>query len=195
MDIEVLKGKEISRYQEQFIQMRMAFYREYPYLYSGNKEFERKYFNMFIANADSRLIVAKEEEEVVGMIIGMPLKATMEDIQKPFKEMERPVDSIYYLGDILVPKNHKGEGIGSALYEEFEGVVRGMKKYKEIDLYEIVRPTQHPRKPQDYKPLETFWEKRGYDLEADIRTQLSWKEIGEKQETPHSLIVYLKKVA
>jgi len=37
-------------------------------------------------------------------------------------------------------KNHRGEGIGSALYEEFESVVREMKKYQEIDLYEITRP-------------------------------------------------------
>lgn len=196
MDLEIIKGKDIQRYFEPFTQLRMAFYRDYPYLYAGNKEFERKYFSMFTTHEDSRLIVAKEEDKIVGAILGAPLKATAEEVQRPYKEQGKSIDTIYYLGDILVQKDHRDQGIGSALYEEFESIIRSMKKYQEIDLYEIARSDEHPRKPKDYKPIEDFWKKRGYTQASDLKAEFAWKEIGEKQESsPHSMAVYLKKVA
>ena len=100
--LEVVKGKEILRYLNELSHLRMAFYREYPYLYSASKEAEAKYFQMFAASEESRAVVAKEGNKVVGAIIGMPLSEMKEKFREPYNKKGKQVDSIYYLADILV---------------------------------------------------------------------------------------------
>lgn len=193
--LEVVKGKDIKRYLNEFAQLRMAFYQDYPYLHAADKESEAKYFQMFATNEDSRMVVAKEGNRVVGAIIGMPLKEMNEKYRAVYNKNGKAVDSIFYLGDILVSKEDRGEGIGNELYEKFESTVREMKKYNEIDLFRIDRPKADLKAPQDYQPTEIFWKHRGFHPETKLKTEFRWTDIGAKGETSHSMLVYQKKVA
>lgn len=193
--LEVVKGKQILRYINDLCGLRMAFYREYPYLHAENKEKEVKYFQTLAASEESSIVFAKEGNRIVGAIIGAPLKDMKEKFRAAYNKKGKPVDSVYYLSDIFVAKDHRGEGIGSELFNKFEEEVRKMKKYNEIDLYRIDRPKADLKKPENYTPTEEFWKHRGFHAETGLKAVFNWTDLGAEVETPHSMLVYLKKVA
>ena len=56
----------------------------------------------------------------------------------------------------------------------------------------VLRPADHPDRPAGYRPLDAFWRRRGYVPRPDIACTLSWREIGQAEETPHRLSFWLK---
>ena len=48
MDFRVYKGKEISALVEDLAELRIHIFKEFPYLYEGNKAFEYEYLNKYV---------------------------------------------------------------------------------------------------------------------------------------------------
>jgi hypothetical protein len=51
----------------------------------------------------------------------------------------------------------------------------------------VDRPSDHPRRPKDYVPLDAFWQHCGYVKRPDLVATFEWKEIDEAQESPKTL--------
>jgi len=56
----------------------------------------------------------------------------------------------------------------------------------------VERPTDHPRRPPDYVPLDAFWQKRGYRKHPDFTTTFSWKDLDETTETAKPMTFWIK---
>lgn len=80
------------------------------------------------------------------------------------------------------------------MYELFEEEVRKLKKYNSISLCEIFRDKEDPRKPSDYRPLDVFWERQGYQILSDVTASFSYQEIGENKKTSHAMTFREKKL-
>jgi len=74
--ITVLSGDEIA-------QLRIAIFKEYPYLYEGDPAYEAGYLKKFAHTPDSLVAVATEGGRVVGAMTGLPLACEEQSIKSP----------------------------------------------------------------------------------------------------------------
>ena len=187
----LLEGRDIQNASQELASLRITVFREYPYLYDGTISYEIEYLNQYFVSKDGLLILVKEGNTVIGALTGLPLKETMADCQSFFNQHQIPMEDIYYLGEIVLLKEYRGQGIGSKMYELFEHAVSKKKRYSQIAFCEIVRtPLDEP--PEDYFCLDPFWIKRGYCKYPDWISQFSWKELSKDEELYHPMVFWVK---
>lgn len=98
LEIKRLKGKEIENAIEDLARLRLAVFREYPYLYDGDMEYEKRYLNTYIESEGAVLIVVKDADKIVGASTAIPLECETVECQKPFLEHQFPLRDIFYFG-------------------------------------------------------------------------------------------------
>lgn len=193
-DYSILREEEFYACSDELATLRINVFREYPYLYDGNLEYEKNYLNQYLSTKNSALVIVKDGERIIGAITGIPLNETFSDCKNFFMENKIPMGGIFYLGEITLLKEYRGQGIGARMYELFEEFVRENKAYKEVALCEVVSPKNDPRRTSDYFCLDPFWTKRGFVKHPDWVTQFSWKEIETENEFYHPMVFWSKKL-
>jgi hypothetical protein len=58
----------------------------------------------------------------------------------------------------------------------------------------VERPADHPLRPVDYVPLDAFWNRRGYVHQPQLRTEFSWRDIGEDKESAKPMSFWMKEL-
>ena len=56
----------------------------------------------------------------------------------------------------------------------------------------VVRPSDHPMKPADYRPHDRFWGKRGYECRPDLECEFPWLDRGQASETAKTMRFWLR---
>jgi hypothetical protein len=46
----------------------------------------------------------------------------------------------------------------------------------------------------DYVPLDAFWNRRGYVHQPQLRTEFSWRDIGEDKESAKPMSFWMKEL-
>lgn len=190
--IKLLRGREIIPYIHKIAQLRIAIFREYPYLYEGDMSYEERYLLMYSRTEGAILVIAEDNDEVVGAITGLPLTESMKEIKSLFIEKNIPAGGIFYLGEIIFLPEYRSKNIGYMMYQQFEKAVKEMEFYEKIALCEVVRTENNLTKPLDYKSLNSFWHRQGYVKNPDLVVDFSWKEIGAVEETKHPMVFWIK---
>ncbi len=194
IDYEILKGERLLSAIDDLAKLRIEVFKEYPYLYEGDMSYERKYLKTYASEPDSVLIVAKDQDKFIGAITGIPLKKSFQELIDCYEKQNASLDEVYYLGEIVLQKEYRSQGIGVKLYEEFEWHVRFLPGFEKIAFCEVKREESHLQKPPEYKNLDEFWEKRGYEKLPNRVAYFSWKEIGSEEETKHPMVFFEKKI-
>ncbi|MEC7838747.1 MAG: GNAT family N-acetyltransferase [Chlamydiota bacterium] len=190
--IKLLRGREIIQYIHKVATLRIAIFREYPYLYQGDISYEERYLRMYSRTKNAILVIAENDNEVVGAITGLPLAESMQEIKDLFVKKNIPAERIFYLGEIILLPEYRNKNIGFMMYQQFEKAVNEMQLYKKIALCEVVREEKDLRKPQGYKSLDSFWNRQGYEKHKDLVAEFSWQEIEADVETMHPMVFWIK---
>ena len=191
-EITVLRGNEILPFIPAIAQLRIDVFREYPYLYEGDLAYEERYLKMYSLSEHAMIVLAKEGDQVIGAITGVPIVESMDEIKELFLEKKLTTAGVYYLGEIVLLKPYRKKKIGFAMYEEFEKTVRKMGSYHQIALCEIDRSSTDPKRPREYTSLDDFWTKQGYVKHPSLITHFSYLEIGNSEETLHPMVFWTK---
>jgi GNAT superfamily N-acetyltransferase len=86
---------------------------------------------------------------------------------------------------VLLPQ-YRGQGVGHRFFDIREDHARQMGR--RISAFcAVIRPKDHPQRPEDYHSLEPFWRKRGYAALPDAVAQFRWKDVGHAEESTKSL--------
>ncbi|MCB1061902.1 MAG: GNAT family N-acetyltransferase [Verrucomicrobiae bacterium] len=176
-------------------QLRISVFREYPYLYDGNLEYERDYLQCYLNSPRSLVVLAFDGEEVVGATTCLPMSDEGPEFQAPFLAAGIPVESICYFGESILLPQYRGLGIGKAFFERREAHSQSLPGMEMTTFCAVDRPVDHPRRPVDYRPLDSFWTKSGYTKRPELRCEFRWKEIDESEETPKTLTFWVKQWA
>ncbi|MEM7303692.1 MAG: hypothetical protein AAF468_21640 [Pseudomonadota bacterium] len=56
------------------------------------------------------------------------------------------------------------------------------------------REPDHPSRPEGYRPLDAFWQKRGYNRLDGVVTESSWKDLGDVVETPKLMQFWMREL-
>jgi GNAT superfamily N-acetyltransferase len=190
--IERKSGNDLLPYISDLARLRIEVFRDFPYLYDGDFEYEKKYLQTYIDCPQSVIVLAFDSDEVVGASTAMPMKYETAEIQKPFIENGYNLDEVFYCSESVLNKNYRGLGIGVKFFDEREAHAAELGGFKHITFCCVQRPENHPLKPADYVPLDVFWNKRGYVKHPELHTEYVWKDLDNADETAKPMIFWLK---
>jgi GNAT superfamily N-acetyltransferase len=189
--VALLTGSTLHAALDDLARLRIAVFRDYPYLYDGTADYEQGYLRLFPRGKDGVIVVAKDSGDIVGCATGSALSTQSDALQEPFAKAGYNLDEIYYCGESVLLPQYRGQGIGHIFFEEREKHARA-KGYRFSVFCAVVRPSDHPARPKDYQPLDAFWHKRGYSKVPGLMAQFSWKDVGDTVETEKPMQFWLK---
>ena len=166
--------------------LRIAVFRDFPYLYDGDAAYEREYLAAFAASPRAVVVVALDGERVVGAATGAPLADVEDDWSRPFRDAGMAVARRFYCAESVLLPAWRGMGLGHAFFDAREEHARGLGM-TESCFCSVMRPGDHPARPATYRSHETFWRKRGYAPLPGIRARFAWRDVGEGAETVKDL--------
>ena len=198
VSIQILKGAEIRPYVHVLAEMRMREFYNFPYLYVGNTEEEIQFSAGYPNEKDSILLLVFDDDRPVGLCSGIPFSSTMEFIQEMKQHAHIQgvdLEEAYYLGEIIIEKEHRKMGTVFKAGKQFFDEVQKMR-YKRIAGITAIRPEDHPLRPQDYRDTDKIWPRMGFQktsaiLSFDYSTRQADGSI-RSQENPMAL--WVKKI-
>lgn len=190
--IRELHGESLVPWLDELGKLRIRVFREYPYLYEGSLEYERNYLRIYRDTPDSLVVIVTDHAgEVVGATTCLPLVDEGDELKQPFSDQGFDISSIMYFGESVLLPEWRGHGLGKVFFDKRESHAK--KHGKTMTAFCAVdRPEKHPLRPADYRTMDPFWESRGYVKRPNIKTEFSWKEIGEAEESPKPLTFWTK---
>ncbi len=190
--IERWSGPALEQFIPELARLRIEVFRDFPYLYDGDIDYEKKYLQTYIDCPDSVIVIAFDGDKVVGASTAIPMKYETDELKKPFIEQGYNLDEVFYCSESVLDKNYRGLGIGVRFFEEREAHAKDLGGFKHICFCCVERPVDHPRRPVDYVPLDQFWTKRGYVKHPELHTTYIWKDLDDENETPKPMTFWLK---
>ncbi|MGI9426629.1 MAG: GNAT family N-acetyltransferase [Hyphomicrobiaceae bacterium] len=197
--IERLTGAALGCGLDAVARLRMTVFREWPYLYDGDLDYECDYLAGFAAGAGSIIVTANDADDIVGAATAAALAEHTEDFGPLLERHGWPPDDIFYLGESVLLSAYRGAGIGHAFFDHREAHARdlmagGSYNFTHFAFCGVVREPLDPRRPVDYRPLDPFWENRGYDRVEGLIGHYDWLEIGAQTETRHAMQFWARKL-
>lgn len=186
-----LCGAELEPWLDALGQLRIAVFREYPYLYDGSLEYERDYLRTYCNTPDSLVVLVTEHDQVVGATTCLPMRDEGPEFQEAFLKAGYDVNEICYFGESILLPALRGRGIGKEFFKRREAHVQRLG-LKHATFCAVDRDPQHPLRPESYRPLDAFWTSQGYVKHPELQATFVWKEIGEEAESPKTLTFWLK---
>jgi GNAT superfamily N-acetyltransferase len=191
-EIQTLEGHQILPHLDAFGKLRTTIFREYPYLYDSNPEVEKSYLKNYAQCKDSLFIIATHQNKLIGCLSSIPFSNMAHESWAKILQSHFPIAPIFYLGDMLVLKEHRNRGLGTKMYNRFEEEIRKKQKFTQIAFIEVIRPNNDPKRPNDYHSLDAFWKKKGFIKHPELSSYISYKEIGKSTETDHAFLFQIK---
>ncbi|MEK6627422.1 MAG: GNAT family N-acetyltransferase [Bdellovibrionota bacterium] len=176
--VETIKSDHLIFYLNAIAAFRIKYFREFPYLYEGNLEYEQKYISGFAKNPKALLLIIKSDDEIVGVSTAIPLISDADilgNASKKFTEKKLNPKEFYYYGEVVIKPEHRGQGIASYLMRKQETFAKDLG-YKKISLATVVRDKNDPRTPKDYVSTDEVWKAVGFKKE-EIFINYEWPTI------------------
>ncbi len=189
--IRPLTGAEIGAALGDLAQLRITVFAAYPYLYDGDAAYEAEYLAEYAAAADAVLVAAFDGSRIVGAATAAPMIHQKAEFREPFAARGLDVDRLFYFGESVLLPEYRGQGIGHAFFDHREAQARACGANAAC-FAAVIRPENHPARPQGYAPHDAFWTKRGYAVVPGLVTELAWKEHGEADESLKAMQYWLR---
>jgi GNAT superfamily N-acetyltransferase len=186
-------GRDALGALDEIARLRIAVFREWPYLYDGDLDYERGYLAAFAAAPDAFVVLAHAEGRIVGASTAMPLAAAEPAIRAPFEAAGAELETICYFGESVLEGAWRGRGAGHAFFDGREAHARGLGA-RESTFCAVIRPDDHPARAPSYRPLDPFWRSRGYAPARGLICRLSWRDLGDAAETEKALQFWTRRL-
>jgi GNAT superfamily N-acetyltransferase len=189
--VETLAGAAVASAIPDLARLRITVFRDFPYLYDGDLDYERKYLRKFADLPESTLVVARDGDTIVGASTALPMAKAEDDIAAPFRARQLDPAQYYYFGESVLLSAYRGQGIGVAFFERREARARELG-FRHATFCAVDRPATHARRPKEYVPLDAFWTHRGYVKHPDLVCTFEWKEVDAADETAKTMTFWVK---
>jgi GNAT superfamily N-acetyltransferase len=190
--IDALTGDDIARCLPEVARLRIAVFRDWPYLYDGSMQYETSYLAKFATASGAVIVVASDKDRIVGCATAAPLSEVEDEFSAPLRRAGLDVQNILYCGESVLLPEYRSRGVGHAFFDQREAHARALGGFTHCAFCAVVRPPEHPLRPAAYVPLDAFWSRRGYAKAEGIVAPFTWKDIDEPQETAKPIQFWMK---
>jgi GNAT superfamily N-acetyltransferase len=191
IDVRPLTGADLERALPDVARLRMAVFRDWPYLYDGSFDYEHRYLQSYRDSAGAILVGAFDGNRLVGAATGTPMEDHAEDFARAFEGQGVPLKDIFYCAESVLLPEYRGQGIGHAFFDAREDHARRLGRAYSA-FCGVIRPEDHPMRPDGYRPLDDFWRRRGYEKLPGVIAQFDWTDIGDAEQTPKPLQFWMR---
>lgn len=190
-DVRPLTGAALGAALDDVARLRIRVFHAWPYLYDGDLEYERKYLQSY-RDSDMAIVVgAFDGDRLIGASTGAPLNDHADDFAAAFADTGLDLSQIFYCAESVLLPDYRGQGVGHKFFDTREAHARALG-FAKCAFCSVQRPTDHPLRPDHYRPLDTFWRARGYKPLPGAIAQFSWKDTGEEGETLKPLQFWIR---
>lgn len=173
---------------------RIKYFREFPYLYEGNIDYEQAYLNNYIKGKDSVILCIEVEKEPIAIASGTSLMSEMDITTRSMQELSNliPVESTAYLGEIIISEAYRGKGLSKTIISQLENHFKNLN-YTHTCFLTVVR-NNHPLEPKNYIKPSVFWIANGY-TKTFVSSSFHWpciQENGKIIECENEMIYWVK---
>lgn len=176
--IRTLTGEDARRHLDDVAALRIAVFRDWPYLYAGDLDYERDYLASYAASPRCVFVLAFAGDEVVGASTGLPLLDDAPAFRAPFEADGPDPARVFYFGESVLLPAWRGRGVGRAFFDAREAHARGLGGFGWTAFAAVDREAGDARRPQGHRGRESLWRARGYVRQPGLSMQLDWDEIG-----------------
>ena len=186
----VLTGQALAAALEDVARLRIRVFRDFPYLYDGDADYERDYLRAY-QSPGAVVVAALDGRAVVRAATGAPMVDHAADFAAAFADRPEPLDQIFYCAESVLLPEYRGQGIGHAFFDAREAHARDLGLTYSA-FCSVIRAADHPARPPAYRPLDDFWRRRGYRPLPGVVARFSWKDLGEPDETEKPLQFWMR---
>lgn len=186
-----LQGDALRAAIPDLARLRCEVFAQWPYLYEGDPAYESDYLRDFAVAPGAMLIAAKDGEQIVGIATASPMSGQKPAYQAKFTERGIDVATLYYFGESVLLEAYRGQGLGHAFFDHREAQAR-RHGARAATFCGVMRPEDHPARPADFSPLDSFWRKRGYEMIPGLISTFSWKDIGDEAQSEKPMQYWMK---
>ena len=187
-------GAEIEPHLEALGGLRIAVFREFPYLYEGTLAAEREYLQVYVRNPRSLVVFVRDGERTVGATTCVPLSGEGPEFQVPFIAAGHELGEWMYFGESLLLPEYRGQGVGKEFMRRRLEHAQTVPGVKFCSFCAVDRPMDHPLRPAGYRSLDGFWIQQGFVKQPSLQAKFDWKEIGQEGETTKTLTFWTKPI-
>lgn len=186
-----LTGAALEAAIPDLARLRVTVFAEFPYLYDGDDAYEVRYLETYRQSRGAIVVGAYDGEHLVGAATGTPILEHEAAFAAAFDGLGYDLETLFYCGESVLLPEYRGHGIGHAFFDAREAHARSLGA-THCCFCAVVRPENHPARPAGYRPLDAFWEKRGYRRLDGVTAKYCWKDTGEEQESAKVMQFWLR---
>lgn len=190
-----LNGASALEYAEVIADLRIKIFKDYPYLYLGDHNYEMNYLKTYFDSSKSFILLVKHGEKVIGVTTAIWAEDENLEFKSPFQNNGYDPKQICYFGESLLLPEYRGLGIGKKFFSEREIFAKSLGSIKYLSFCAVIREEDHPLKPEGYKKLDSFWNDQGFLKVNGLVTHYSWKDIDQDKETYKTMQFWMKQLA
>lgn len=187
----ILTGESVGAALDDLARLRITVFRDWPYLYDGDHAYEREYLKVY--QSPGAVVVAAYDDagRMIGASTGAPMEDHADDFADAFAKRPERLEEIFYCAESVLLPAYRGHGLGHAFFDGREAQARTLgRRYSAF--CSVQRPKDHPMRPADYRPLDDFWRKRGYEPLSGVVAEFDWKDVGAPVSTKKPLQFWMK---
>lgn len=186
-----LARAEVAARLDDLAALRIAVFRDWPYLYDGDLAYERAYLRPYVDSPGAVVAAAFDGDLLVGAATGTPMADHAEGFAQALTIAGLdPAQTFYCAESVLLP-DFRGQGIGHRFFDIREAAARELG-CGHIVFCSVIRPDDHAMRPPAYRPLDAFWRARGYAPVPGALARFAWRDLGQAAETDKPLQLWLK---
>lgn len=191
LSIRLMRGAEIAPVFDDLAALRIAVFADFPYLYDGDPDYERRYLGRFAASPNAFVAGAFEGARLVGAATAAPMEEHEDDFSAPLAAAGIAPSDVYYCAESVLLPEFRGRGLGHRFFDVREAEGRRLGRCHAA-FCAVIRPEDHPARPEGYRPLDPFWRRRGYAPLAGAVARFAWRDRGDAEETQKPLQLWMR---
>lgn len=193
LTVRALQGLELEAALDDVARLRIAVFRDWPYLYDGTLAYERAYLATYRDNPGALLVGAFDGETLVGASTSTRMEDHAEAFSAPFLATGIALSDILYGAESVVLPPYRGLGLGHRFFELREAHARANDRAY-VAFASVKRPDDHPKRPATFRTNDAFWTSQGYAPLPGVVAEFGWKDLGDAAETIKPLQFWLRRL-
>lgn len=191
ISVRALRGAELEAALDDVARLRIAVFRDWPYLYDGTLEYEREYLTTYRDSPKALLVGAFYRDVLVGASTSTPMEDHAVEFAAPFAARGIALEDILYGAESVLLPEYRGKGLGHRFFDLRENHARALGR-THVAFCSVNRPDTHPLKPANARTNDAFWHGRGYDILPGAVAEFSWRDVGQDHETTKPLQFWMR---